>query len=87
MRRAAARGDRPGRPRNHPPRGRANREALEEADEAQFLPGTGGQLGYRQEHVEKLPYFGRAGLMGAGSFMGRDLADPRQSTYDRVPLK
>ncbi|MGI8506011.1 MAG: PRC-barrel domain-containing protein [Solirubrobacteraceae bacterium] len=50
-------------------------EALEEAEETQFLPGASGPWGYRQDQMLSLPYYGLGmgigGLdMGSGVGMG-----------------
>lgn len=54
-------------------------DALERAEETQFLPATNEQVGYQQEHVLAWPYYG----LGMGLGMG---ARPETLTYDRVPL-
>lgn len=54
-------------------------DALERAEETQFLPATNEQVGYEQEHVLAWPYYG----LGMGLGMG---ARPETLTYDRVPL-
>ncbi|MGO9901463.1 MAG: PRC-barrel domain-containing protein [Solirubrobacteraceae bacterium] len=70
--------------------------ALEDAEETQFLPGASGQWGYRQEQMLSLPYFplgmggigtggmgiGGMGMSGMGMPMG---TGPYVVTSDRVP--
>jgi sporulation protein YlmC with PRC-barrel domain len=67
-------------------------EALEVADETQFLSGGHGQLGYSEDHMHSLPYYGLAThdmgtrVDGLGlSTTGRN-ADAEGVTYDHVPL-
>jgi hypothetical protein len=64
-------------------------EALEEAEETQFLPGASGQWGYGQGQLLSLPYYplgmgglgmGGMGMGGVGVGIG-----PQPVTYDRVP--
>jgi hypothetical protein len=61
-------------------------DALQEAEETQFLPGAGGQWGYHQDQMLSWPYYGiGTGGMGAG-MGGADLAaSPHAVTYDHVP--
>ena len=64
-------------------------EALEDAQETQFLPGANGEWTYTQDQMVSWPYYG-AGMgvgMGGGVGMGAGLgAEPHVSTFDRVPL-
>ena len=66
-------------------------EALEDAEETQFLPGASGEWGYGQEHMLSWPYsLGMGGMgmgmgMSAGSQATMD-AGPQATTYDRVPV-
>ena len=64
-------------------------EALEDAEEAEFLPGAPGQWGYQQNQMLSLPFFGHgmggmgmAGMGMGGMSMG---GDPRAVTFDKVP--
>lgn len=71
-------------------------EALEEAEETQFLPGADGNWGYGQEQMLSWPYYGLGtggmsgingmgmGGMGIGG-MGYMRTGPQTVTYDRVP--
>lgn len=63
-------------------------EALEDAQETQFLPGASGEWSYPQHQMLSWPYYG-AGMgvgMGVGVGMGAVLGEgPHMSTYDRVP--
>jgi sporulation protein YlmC with PRC-barrel domain len=63
-------------------------EALEDAEETQFLPGASGQWGYGQGQMLSWPYY-RLGMgigMGAGGWgQGSMGAGPRALTHDRVP--
>ena len=68
-------------------------EALEDAEETQFLPGASGQWGYGQGQMLSLPYFGLGmggmgmGGMGIGGMrVGGIDAGPQSVTYDRVPV-
>jgi sporulation protein YlmC with PRC-barrel domain len=61
-------------------------DALEDADETQFLPGEGQQLGYPEEHVYTLPYFGGIRSMNRGIAPDHGHVDPHEATYDRVPV-
>ncbi len=69
-------------------------EALETADETQFLSGGGGHLGYSEDQMHSLPYYGLAthdmgtrvsGLGTGGPPPGRN-ADAHGVSYDHVPL-
>ena len=71
-------------------------EALEDAEETQFLPGASGEWGYGQQHMLSWPYYGlgmggmRMGGMG-GMGMGMGMggmgrgAGPQATTSDHVP--
>ena len=69
-------------------------EALEDAEETQFLPGARGQWGYGQDQMLSWPYFGLGGggmgmgAMGMGAMgmggMGMNQG-PQTTTSDRVP--
>ncbi len=64
-------------------------EALEEAEETQFLPGADGNWDYEQEQMLSWPYYGVAMGVGMGS-MGMGTAgyvrtEPQTVTHDRVP--
>ena len=66
-------------------------EALDDAEETQFLPGASGQWGYGQGQMLSHPYYGLGmGGMGLGG-MGMGMtgmgmaAGPQQITSDRVP--
>lgn len=70
----------------------ADFQALEDAEETEFLPGANGAYGYGQNEMLSFPYY-RLGVMNMGpgvagvglSGMGtRDL--PEVVTYDNVPL-
>jgi sporulation protein YlmC with PRC-barrel domain len=72
-------------------------EALEDAEETQFLPGASGQWGYGQDQMLSMPYFGLGmgvggmgmgvGGMGMGGMgMGDVAVGPQAVTYDRVPV-
>jgi sporulation protein YlmC with PRC-barrel domain len=68
-------------------------EALEDAEETQFLPGASGERGYGQEHLLSWPYYSLGPMggigMGGGPLgmggMGRG-AGPQATTYARVPV-
>lgn len=58
-------------------------EALEDAEETQFLPGASGEWDYEQEHMISLPYFS----IGTGSVLGFGVGNASQPvTHDRVPV-
>ncbi len=66
--------------------------ALEAAEESQFLSGGGGQLGYSEDQMHSLPYYGLATrdmgtrVSGLGiSAAGRN-TDPQPVSYDHVPV-
>jgi hypothetical protein len=72
-------------------------EALEKAQETDFVPGARGKWGYGQEQMLSHPYFGLGfgtmtmGGLGAGLLsMGLDTPDltgePQSLTLDRVPV-
>lgn len=65
-------------------------EALDAAEETQFLPGAAGQWGYGQDQMLSWPYYGLgAGAMGGVSAgMGMDGAGMggQAITRDRVPV-
>jgi len=68
-------------------------ERLEAAEETRFLPGGGGDHGYRQGQMVSWPYYGLGpggGMLGGvGGLGGRDLgpdAGSRTITRDRVPV-
>jgi sporulation protein YlmC with PRC-barrel domain len=62
-------------------------DALEEAQETQFIAGAGGGLGYREGQLLSLPYFGLARGLGIGGTVGSTARrEPHAGTYDRVPL-
>jgi sporulation protein YlmC with PRC-barrel domain len=52
-------------------------EKLEHAEETQFLPGTGGHVGYDAGQALSQPYYGLADTIGEV---------PQAVTYDTVPL-
>ena len=68
-------------------------EALEVADESQFLSGGGGQLGYSEDQMHSLPYYGlathdmgtRVTGLGISAIRGRN-ADANAVSYDHVPV-
>jgi sporulation protein YlmC with PRC-barrel domain len=69
---------------------KAEFDALEDAEETQFLPATGGLEGYEQDQVLQLPFFG-LGLPGVGLGASRTPGvarrpGPHAVAYDRVPL-
>ena len=61
-------------------------DALEAADETQFLPQQSGHMGYEPQHLYRLPFYGMGiqGALGQASDRGRQ--DHEQYTYDRVPV-
>jgi sporulation protein YlmC with PRC-barrel domain len=62
-------------------------DALEEADESQFLPRERGHLGYDRVDVYTLPYYGFGGRnLDRGIPPPRGGADVHQTTYDRIPV-
>ncbi len=72
---------------------KAEFDALEDAEETQFLSGGDGRLGYSQDQMHSLPYYGLATRdMGmrvdtAGPFGGfGPNADAEGETYDHVPV-
>jgi sporulation protein YlmC with PRC-barrel domain len=66
-------------------------EALEKAEETQFLPGPTGSWGYDQGQMLSLPYFPLGGLgigvggIGMGGSEVEMHAGPHVATSDRVP--
>lgn len=70
---------------------RSEFEALENAEENQFLPGASGPWGYEQDQMLSFPYYGLGmgigGLdMGGGVGMGGIGIGPHEFTQDRVPV-
>ncbi len=63
-------------------------DALEHAEETQFLPGASGQWAYRPEQMLSWPYYGLGmGGMGTDSMgMGNMNAGPHVVIRDRVPV-
>ena len=66
-------------------------EALEVADETQFLSGGGGQLGYSEDQMHSLPYYGLATRdMGtrvtALGIKTDSNADAHAVGYDHIPV-
>ena len=57
-------------------------EALDDAEETQFLPGASGQWGYGQGQMLSHPYYG-LGMGGMGMGMG---VGPQPIIFDRVPV-
>ncbi len=57
-------------------------EALDDAEETQFLPGASGQWGYGQDQMLSHPYYG-LGMGGMGMGMG---VGPQPIIFDRVPV-
>lgn len=67
---------------------KAEFDALEGADETQFLPQQSGHLGYPSQHVYTLPFFGM-GLRQMAleeEAADRGHVDRQQHTYDHVPV-
>jgi hypothetical protein len=65
--------------------------ALEDAEEAQFLPGARGDWDYQQEQMLSLPYYGLGsgtgmGLGIGGMHVGDPNAGPEPVITDRVPV-
>ncbi len=61
-------------------------DALEHAEETQFLPGASGQWGYGQGQMLSWPYYG-LGMGGMGMLgMGNMNAGPQAVVRDRVPV-
>ncbi len=62
-------------------------EALNDAEETQFLPGASGQWGYGQDQMLSHPYYGLGmggmGMGGMGMGMG---VGPQPIIFDRVPV-
>jgi sporulation protein YlmC with PRC-barrel domain len=63
-------------------------DALEQAEERQFLPGANGQWGYGENQIVSWPYYGLGmGGMGMGGLgLGNMNAGPQVITRDRVPV-
>jgi hypothetical protein len=66
-------------------------EALEVAEETQFLPGTSGYAGYDPGQVSSWPYYGLSIGMGFGGVGVDDMGGsagsaPHVVTYDKVPV-
>jgi hypothetical protein len=57
-------------------------QALEDAEETQFLPGAGGGWGYGKDQILAYPYFA---LSGDGMGMGAMNVGPLPIVSDRVP--
>jgi sporulation protein YlmC with PRC-barrel domain len=65
--------------------------ALEDAEETQFLPGAPGQWDYQQEQMLSLPYYGLGtgtgmGLGIGGMHVGGPNVGPEAVITDRVPV-
>jgi sporulation protein YlmC with PRC-barrel domain len=61
-------------------------DALEDAEEAHFLPEAGGQMGYRAGQALAWPYYGLGGGMGGIGMSGIGMANtPQVIIDDRVP--
>jgi sporulation protein YlmC with PRC-barrel domain len=65
--------------------------ALEDAEETQFLPGAAGQWDYQQEQMLSLPYYGLGtgtgmGLGIGGMHVGDPNVGPEAVITDRVPV-
>jgi sporulation protein YlmC with PRC-barrel domain len=76
-------------------------EALDDAEESRFLPGTSGEWDYEQDQMFSLPYYrlsmaavgmGTGGMSLGGEGLGIGMgtvgstAGPHAVTYDRVPV-
>ncbi|MBW4079359.1 MAG: PRC-barrel domain containing protein [Acidobacteria bacterium] len=66
-------------------------EALEDAEETQFLPGAHGPWGYEQDQILSHPYYGlgMSGLGGTSIMGGMGMSmnnGPQPITADRVPV-
>ena len=64
-------------------------DALEQAEEKQFLPGARGRWGYGQAQMMSWPYYGLGGMgMGGIGMLGVATmgASPEVITRDRVPV-
>jgi sporulation protein YlmC with PRC-barrel domain len=70
---------------------KAEFDSLEVAEESQFLSGGRGQLGYSQDQMHSLPYYGLATrdmgtrVTGLGTTGPGRNADAHAVTYDHVP--
>lgn len=60
-------------------------DALEHAEETQFLPGASGQWGYGQGQIMSWPYYG-LGMGGIGGGMGLGNMNAGPQVIDRVPV-
>jgi sporulation protein YlmC with PRC-barrel domain len=60
-------------------------EALEDAEEAHFLPGASGRWGYEDDQMLLWPYYGLGLALGSGVGIGMD-PGPRAITSNRVPV-
>lgn len=60
-------------------------EALEDAEEAHFLPEPGEGMGYAEGQVLEWPYYG-LGAGGMGGVTGMGLTSPQVIIHDRVPV-
>jgi len=72
-------------------------EALEKAEETDFVPGARGKWGYGQEQMLSHPYFGLGlgtmtmggiggGLLSMGLETGDMAGEPQSLTLDRIPV-
>lgn len=66
-------------------------DALEDAEETQFLPGATGEWDYQQEQMLSLPYYGLGtgtgmGLGIGGMHVGAPNVGPEPVITDRVPV-
>ncbi len=63
-------------------------DALEEAEETHFVPGTSGRWGYGEGQVFSWPYYGigMAGMGMGGMGLGNVGVGSQVITYDRVPV-
>jgi sporulation protein YlmC with PRC-barrel domain len=67
-------------------------DALEYAQESEFLPAEEGELGYSAGQMRFMPYFPLGGGMGSGAMAGtggllggHEPPEPRVVSHDRVP--
>jgi hypothetical protein len=71
---------------------RAELDALPDAEEAQFLPGSDGRWGYGQDQVLSWAYYRLGGSpygladVGTSAGMGMGMPGPQVATTDRVPI-
>jgi sporulation protein YlmC with PRC-barrel domain len=63
---------------------KAEFEGLDEAEDTDFLPAAGGQLGYGHGEVVSWPYYRLYG--GGGGEFGVTRTGPYLETYDHLPL-